>query len=138
MRTARSSSLSELGVGQPVGLVEDRVGDRQLADIVQQTTERELAQLALRQPETPTDGDCERGDPAGVPLGGRILVTQPDQHGADAAAEERLLVLDQLAGAEVSDQRARANGVPQVERGRNADHPDAGDLEQVRAPARVA
>lgn len=34
--------LGELGVGQRPGLVQDRVGDRQLADVVQQTAEREL------------------------------------------------------------------------------------------------
>ena len=86
--------LVELLVGEPARLVEDLVRHRQLAHVVQQAAERELAQTPLRQAEPLANRDRERGDPAGVALGRRVLLAQPDEQRADAAAEEGLLVLD--------------------------------------------
>jgi hypothetical protein len=63
-----------------------------------------------------------------------VLLPQPEQDGADAAAQERLFVLHQVSRTQVTDQRPRADGVAEVVRGGDGDHADATHLEQVRRP----
>ena len=69
-------------------------------------------------------------------LGRWVLVTQPNEQGAHPPPEEHLLVLDEVASAQVPDQRPRGHGMAQIKRDWEADHPDADHLERVGRPPR--
>jgi hypothetical protein len=56
---------------------------------------------------------------------------EPDHQRADARAEVGLLAGDDLGRAQVADERARRAAAAQVERDRDAEQQDAGDLEGV-------
>src|SRR6187549_293700 len=84
-----------LGVGQATRLGEDRVGRRELADVVQQPGEREVAQAARRESEVLTDLHRPLRDAARVLLGRDVLGLQPPHQHAHPRAEERLLLGDQ-------------------------------------------
>jgi hypothetical protein len=71
--------LEELRLGQAPRLAEDLVGNRELADVMQQATEGELTQAALPQAELLADLNRERRDPTRVALGRRILLAQANQ-----------------------------------------------------------
>ena len=126
----------ELLVGQRAGLVEDRVRDRELAHVVQQAAEREQAQAVGRQVEPLADPHGQRRHAARVTLGRAVLLGQAQHQRVHAAAEEGLLVGDEVLGVQVADQRQRRGRVAQVERRRDADEPDAGDLEARARPTR--
>ena len=124
----------ELVVVERPGLLQDRVRDRELADVVQQTADREAAQARGREAELLADLDRERGDAAGVLLGRRVLLGEAHHERAHAGAEERLLGGDDLAGAEVPDERARLAAAAQVVGDGTADERDAEQFEDVAEP----
>ena len=78
-----AADLRELRVGEPAGLVEDLVGHRQLAHVMEQTAEGQLAQTALRETEALADRHRQQRDTPRVALGGRVLLAQPEQDGPD-------------------------------------------------------
>ena len=67
-----------------------------------------LRRRAGRQAELLADLDGERGDPARVHLGRRVLRLEAHHQRADTRAEERLLGRDDLGGAQVAGERPRA------------------------------
>ena len=93
-----------LVVGQRAGLVENRIGDRDLADVVEQESELDLGRVGPRQTTRPGDLDSIRGDPLGVLA--RIRIARLDRvrqgpHGSGVGARQllraRALLLEGLA-----------------------------------------
>ena len=71
----------------------------------------------------------------------RVLVLLGEAHGqrAHVRAEEGLLGDDQLGGAEITGQRSRLRGAPQIEGNGDADEENAVELELVaHPPAEIA
>src|SRR5207253_10366722 len=104
----------ELVVVEGARLLEDRVGHRQLSDVVQQPADREATQAGGRETEPLPELDREHCDATRVLLRRRVLSSQADGERANTRAEERLLGGDKLARAQVSDERARAAPSAQV------------------------
>ena len=125
----------ELVVRQRTGLLEDLVRHTQLADVMEQAAEREVAQSLGREPELVADLDRSEGDAAGVLFRVRVLLGQGDEQSANVRAQERLLLRDEVGALQVAEQRAGAGGAaPEVERDGEADGRDADDLEAVAEP----
>jgi hypothetical protein len=126
----------ELLVVQGTRLAENGVWDGELAHVVQETAERQLAQAPGGEPELVADGDRQLRDAARVLLGRAVLALQAHHEGAHARAEERLLGGDELRCREVADDGVRRLAAPEVERDRDADERDAEQLERVAGPPR--
>src|SRR5207302_2915556 len=77
-------------------LLQDRVGQGELADVVEQAADREAAQAGRRQTELLAYLDREGRDPARVLLGRGVLLRQAHHERPDTGAEERLLGDDDL------------------------------------------
>ena len=110
------------------------VGDRELADVVQEPADREAAQADGGEAELLADLDRERGDAARVLLGRGVLGCEPHHERAHACAEVRLLRGDDLRGAQIADERARPAAAAEVVDERCADDGDPDDLEDVTEP----
>ena len=105
----------KLGIGERAGLLEDRVRHRELADVVEQTADREVAEPLGREPELVADLRRTKCDPARVLLGVRVLLRELDEECANVRPEKRLGLGDEIRAAEVSEQagvtaRLRAAG----------------------------
>ena len=95
----------ELVVVERPGLLQDRARDRELAHVVQQAADRQVAEPSPREPESLTDLDGEGGDATRVLLGRAVLLGEPHHDRAHAGAEERLLGRHDLGGPEIADER---------------------------------
>ena len=121
--------LRELARVERARLAEDAAGHAQLAHVVQQAADREVAQRRGRQAQLLADRHGEHRHAAGVLLGRAVLGGEVDHQRAHARAEERLLGADELGGGEVADERPRGAAVAQVEHGGDRDQHDAQQLE---------
>ena len=83
--------LRELVVVERPWFPKDRVGNRELAHVVQQSPDRETPEPTRREAEPFAHLDRERGNATSVLLGGRVLLSQPDHQRANACAEEGFL-----------------------------------------------
>ena len=118
-----------LRVVERPGLLEDRVGDGELADVVEQAADREVAEVALREAEALADLHRPERDPARVLLGVGVAPAELDRERADVRAEEALLGVHELGRVEVAGERPRLDAACEVERDRDADDEDAVELE---------
>jgi hypothetical protein len=87
----------ELLVRQRARLLEDRVGDRELADVVHESAGGERAHAAGRETELLADLDRAERYAARVLLRVLVLLREADREGANVGAEERLLGCNQVA-----------------------------------------
>ena len=71
-------------------LLQDGVRNRELAHVVQEAADRQVAEPRPREPESLADLDGERGDAARVLLGRAVLLAEPHHDRPHAGAEERL------------------------------------------------
>jgi hypothetical protein len=137
-RDSRRDMLSdngELVLRERSGLAQDLVGHAQLADVVEQAPEREIAQAFRRQPELVADLDGAESDTARVLLRVRVLLGEGDEQRADVRAEERLLFGDEIGALEVTEQRARPRRAAAEIEGDGESHGgDSDDLEAVAKP----
>ena len=124
----------ELVVVERPGLLQDRVGDGELADVVQKTADRHASEACAREAHLLADLDSEHGDAACVLLRGRVLRPERDHERPDARTEERLLRRDDLARAQIAHERTRASAAVKVVRQRSSDERDAEHLEHVPEP----
>ena len=125
----------ELGVGERPRLLQDRVGHGELADVVQETADREVAETLGREPELVADLCRAKRDPARVLLGVRVLLGELDEERADVRSEKGLGLGDEVRAAEISEQGARArDSAPQVVGDGEAHGRDPDDLEDVTEP----
>ena len=124
----------ELVVRQRARLLQDLVRHRELAHVVEQPADRELAKPHRRQPELLADLDRPQRHAAGVLRRVVVLVREPHEQRPNRRAHERIGRAHQLAGAEVAGQRARLRAAVKVERHRHADQPDADQLPPVAEP----
>ncbi len=115
-------------------LLQDRVWDGELADVVHEPADRELPETAARKAEALADLHCEMGDPAGVLLGVLVLPGEPERDPADVRAEEDLLGDHEILRLEVAGEGPRLDGVREVDRNRDADDQDSVQLEHVAEP----
>ena len=83
-------------------------GTAQLADVVQEPADREVAEPLGREPELVSDLCGTQRDPARVLLRVRVLLGELDEKGADVRAEERLGLRHEVGALEISEQRPRA------------------------------
>ena len=125
--------LRELVVVERARLAEDLQRHRQLADVVQQAADGEVAAQRGGQLELLADAGGEQRDAARVLGGGRVPLGQPDQQRAHARAEEGLRGGDQLGRRQVAHERARRAAAREVEHGRDADQRDPAELHRVAA-----
>ena len=98
-----SADDGELVLGERAGLPQDLVGHAQLADVVEQATEGEIAQALRRQPELVADLHGPKSDAPGVLLRIRVLLGESDEQRADVRAEEGLLLGDEVGSLEVAE-----------------------------------
>jgi hypothetical protein len=77
------------------------------------------------------DLDRKQRDPARVALGRAVVGAEAHHQRADPRAEVGLLGRDHLGRAQVADERARAAAAAQIERDRDAEQQDPGDLEDM-------
>jgi hypothetical protein len=124
----------ELLVRQRARLLEDRVGDRELADVVHESAGGERAHAAGRETELLADLDRAERYAARVLLRVLVLLREADREGANVGAEERLLGRDQVGAADVADERPRLRGTPEVEGDGRSDDDDSDELEAVPEP----
>ena len=117
-------------------LLQDLVGNGELADVVQQSSGCELAQARGRQTQLLPHADCQQGDTPGVALGVLVLLREQPDEPADLGAEERLLGRDELRAAKVAGERSGRRRAKEVRRDRGADEEHARDLEAVTQPPR--
>ena len=96
----------ELGIGERPGLLQDRVRHRELADVVQETPDREVAKTLGREPELVADLRRTQCNAARVLFGVRVLLRELDEERADVRSEKRLGLGDEIGAAEVSEQGA--------------------------------
>ena len=100
----------ELLVGELAGLVDDLVGDADLADVVQQRGELEVAPVARVEPEGVADGQGERDDAVAVLAAGVGVVgleqVAHEQRGAAVGVRERERLVD--VRAPLAREEARA------------------------------
>ena len=130
--------LGVLAVVQRGGLLQDRLGNGQLADVVEQAADREAAQAVGREAQLLADLDCKCRDATCVLLRRGVLRAEPNHECPHAGAEERLFRRHELRRAQVTDQRARAASAAKVVHERGADDEDAEQLEDVaEQPAEV-
>jgi len=96
---AADQLLSVLGVAaddrvlarvERAGLVEDRVRDRELADVVEKAGDRDGAQNRRRKSECLSDLDCAPGHAPGVPGGVGVLLGKASRQRKRLAGEECL------------------------------------------------
>ena len=124
-----------LGIGERPGLLQDRVRHRQLADVVEEAADGEVAESLGRQPELVADLCRAECDPARVLLRVRVLLGELDEERADVRPEKRLGLGDEVGAAEVSEQRPRArDSAAQIVRDGEAHGRDPDDLEDVAEP----
>jgi len=120
-------------------LLQDRVRDRELPDVVNEPPDRKRPQPAGREAEGFADLNCQERDATCVLR--RVLVLLGEAHGQRPymGTEEGLLGDDQLGGAEIARQRSRLRGTPQIEGNGDADEENAVELELVaHPPAEIA
>ena len=115
-------------------LLEDRVGHRELADVVHEPADRERAQATRREPEQLTDLDRAQRDATRVALGVRVLVGEPHRQCADVRAEEDVLGGDEVGAAQVAGERPRLRGAREIDRDGDPDEQDAVELHLVPDP----
>ena len=96
----------ELLVIQRRRLVEDALGDGELADVVQQTADRELAEASRCEPELFAHLNRAQGDPARVLLRRFVLVGEQLGQRTHARAEEGLFLRDEIRCTKIPDERA--------------------------------
>ena len=123
--------LRVLLVGQPGGLAQDLQRHGELADVVQQPADGQVAARRGRQLELLADLGGEDRHAAGVLLGGAVALGQADHQRAHARAEVGLLGGDEVGRREVADEREGGAGAGDVARGGDGDHRDGGELERV-------
>ncbi len=114
----------ELVVVERPGLLQDRVRDRELADVVQQAADRECAQPRWRRARAARRSARRARRRGGCAPRSSVLLRQPDHQGPDAGAEERLLGGDDLARPQVARERERLAAAAQVVRDGAADERD--------------
>jgi hypothetical protein len=100
-------TISPLVGGQLAGLVDDRVGDADLADVVQQRAELEVALVAGVEADACADVECEGDDAARVLAAGVRVVGHEqlahEQRGAAVGVAELDRVLDALLALPAED-----------------------------------
>ena len=126
----------ELVAGQRGRLLEHRIGDYELPDVVEEAAGREAPQPPGGKPELLADLDRKQRDAAGVLLGRAVLLGEGHEQRADVRAEERLFRGDEVGAAKITPQRPRPLRRPsaQVERDRDPHGRDPRDLEPVPEP----
>ena len=92
------ANLGELGLRERAGLVEDPVGERELAHVVQQRRPAEIAALGCAGAHRPSEGDHDHREAIGMPVG-------PGRLGIDDACEG---VGDPVEGRIIGRQQAIA------------------------------
>ena len=95
----------EFLVGQRPRLLQDLIGYRELADVVQKSADREIAKPVGLEPELLADLHGAKGDTPRVLLSGAVLLRQAHGQRTHAWAEERLLLEDEVGCAEVARER---------------------------------
>ena len=95
-RLGMALDLGVLLVGERAGLAEDVAGDGELADVVQQAADREVAQRRGREAERLADLHGQQRDAARVALGRAVVGAEADHQRAHPRAEVRLLGRDDL------------------------------------------
>ena len=126
----------ELVVVERAGLLQDRVRDRELADVVQQAADRQVAEPSPREPELLTDLDGEGGDATRVLLGRAVLLGEPHHEsrarGRRGTPPRPTTTSD---GTEISDKRPRRlAAAAQVVGNGCSDEADPEQLEEVTDP----
>ena len=108
---------------------------RELADVVQEPADREVAQSFGREPELVADLYRAESDAARVLLRVLVLLREFDEERAHVRPEERFLLGDEVGAPQVAEQRARArDSATEVEGDGNPDGRDPDDLESVPEP----
>ncbi len=115
-------------------LLQDLVGDRELADVVDEPADRERPQAAPRQPELVADLHRAKSDTARVALRVLVLLRERDRQRAHLRAEEQVLGGDELRGGQIARKRPRLRGAREVDRDGDADHENAVELDLVADP----
>ncbi len=123
-----------LGVVQRPGLLEDRVRNGELPDVVDEAADRQRAEPAGREPELLADLDGTQRDATRVALGVGVLLGERHRQGANLGAEEDVLGRNEVGTAEVTGQRTRLCRVRQVDRDADADDEDPVELDLVPDP----
>jgi len=125
----------ELALRQRPRLLQDLVGNAQLADVVEETAHGEAAQPLRCETELVAHLHRAQGHPARVLLRVRVLLRERDQESAHMRSQERLLFRDEIRPGQVAQERTRASRAPaQIEGDRDADGRDPDDLEGVPEP----
>ena len=124
----------ELLVGQRTRLLEDRVGHRELADVVDECTRRQRPQAASCETELLAHLDGADGDSPGVLLRVLVLFGEAQGEGPDLSTEEGLFDGDEVGAGHVADQGARLRGATEVEGDRHSDDEEAEQLEPMSEP----
>src|ERR671919_2113785 len=124
----------ELRLVEGPRLLEDRIRDGELADVVKQSPGGQRAETVGRQPQLLADLDGAQGYPPGALLRVLVLLCEADHEGADAGAEEGLLGGDQLPGPRSAGERAGRRPAIQVGRDGDSDEHDPDELEAVAEP----
>ena len=124
----------ELVLSQRGRLLQDPLGHRQLADVVQEPTDRERPQVSGWKTELLADLHRAERNAARVLLGRLVLFCEPLQQRMHPSVEERLLFRHELRGTEVADERARLNRAVEVDGDCDSDDRDARQLEAVSEP----
>src|SRR6266511_3110501 len=124
----------ELFLVQGGRLLQDPLGNRELADVVEQAADCEGAETSGREPELLADLHGAHCHPAGVLFRGLVLVGEELRQRVHACAQKGLLLGDEVSRAQVAYERARLRGAPQVDGDGDPDDDDAGELEEVSEP----
>ena len=114
--TTRRMTLDELELllVERARLLQDLVGNGELADVVQEAADRQLAQARCGDAELLPHLDREQRDAAGVTLGVLVLRGQEARQRADLRAEVGLFRRDELGAAEVARERPGRRGAIEV------------------------
>ena len=115
------ANQAELRVGELAGLVQDRIGHRHLADVVQQSGQPRLAYQRVGQFELAGEGDHQRTDRHRMHVGVFIRGLQPYQ------AEQRVGMAQHRGGDFVHQLRCM-RGIDGLAHARVAEHADHGGL----------
>ena len=124
----------ELVLRERARLLQDPVGDGELADVVEQAAGREAAEPARRKAELLADLHGQERDAARVLLRVGVLAGEAQRERADAGAEEGLFRRDEARCGRAAGERVRLGGAVQVECDRGADEHEPDELEAVAEP----
>ena len=103
-----SLHLGELRGRQRARLLENPVRNGELADVVQEATDRQVVEPLRGEAELVSYLDGAERDAARVLFRVRVLLRQRDQERSDVRAEEGFLLGDEIGALEIAEQRPRA------------------------------